>query len=262
MIDNLSTRQKEILELLKNHGGKVSSAELTEHFDVSVQTIRKELNLLSELALVKRVHGGICLPVQRSNLSFSNRQIIHLEEKKQIASQLVAYLPEGCSIFLGIGTTPEQIARHLIHHPGLTVITNNLNAAIALCENPNIETHMVSGRIRATDQDVVGEDATQYLRKFQVNYGICGVGGISSTGDLLDFSPEESHLSQAILDNCEQRLLVADQHKFQRSAPVKSSHLKNIDMFFTNHICHELMQLCEQHDVKVTTADNTSARSL
>jgi len=262
MISNISKRQNDILDLLKNHGGKVSSSELTEHFNVSVQTIRKDLNILSELALVKRVHGGICLPIQSHNLSFSNRQIIHLEAKKTIAQNLIQHLPEGCSIFLGIGTTPEQIARHLIHHPGLTVITNNLNAAIALCENPNIQTHMVGGRIRATDQDVVGEDATHYFRKFQVNYGICGVGGISSSGDLLDFSPEESHLSQAILENCEQRILVADHHKFQRSAPVKSSHLRNIDMFFTDQIPTELAQLCQQLDVKVESSSNQSLRQL
>ncbi len=262
MIEEISERQEEILSLLKRHGGKISSAELTEHFDVSVQTIRKDLHMLSELALVKRIHGGICLPVQSNNLSFSNRQIIHLEEKKEIASKLVEYLPEGCSIFLGIGTTPEQIARHLIHHPGLTVITNNLNAAIALCENPNIETHMVGGRIRATDQDVVGEDATHYFRKFQVNFGICGVGGISNSGDLLDFSPEESHLSQAILENCEQRLLVADHHKFERSAPVKSSHLKCIDIFFTDQISNELNQLCQQLGVKVELSNDEPLRAL
>lgn len=262
MTDQISKRQRSILDLLKQNGGKVSSAELTEHFDVSVQTIRKDLNLLSELALVKRVHGGIGLPVQNHNLSFSNRQIIHLEEKKSIARNLIQCLPEGCSIFLGIGTTPEQIARHLIHHPGLTVITNNLNAAIALCDNPNIQTHMVGGRIRGTDQDVVGEDATHFFRKFQVNYGICGVGGISSTGDLLDFSPEEAHLSQAILENCEQRILVADHHKFQRSAPVKSSHLKNIDVLFTDQISNELQQLCQELDVKIESNTDLSLGQL
>jgi len=249
----LSPRQVEILRLLKANAGNVSSTELTEHFAVSVQTIRKDLNELNQQGLVNRVHGGIQLPTQSHNLSFSNRQVIHLQEKKQIAINLAEFLPEGASIFLGIGTTPQQLALQLLHHPGLTVVTNNLNAAVALCRNPNIQTYMVGGRIRATDQDVVGEDATNYFRKFQVNYGICGTGGISAQGDLLDFSPEESHLTQTILDNCEQRILIADHHKYLRSAPLKSGHLKQIDRFFTNQLDAPLAELCHQLSIRVHT---------
>lgn len=247
----LSARQSEIIRLLKQSGGSLSSAEVTRHFNVSVQTIRKDLNELNDLGLVNRVHGGIRLPTQSQNLSFSNRQVIHLEEKRQLAKLVADYLPEGASIFLGIGTTPEQIALQLLESRDLTVVTNNLNAAVALCRNPNIQTYMVGGRIRSQDQDVVGEDATNYFRKFQVNFGICGVGGISASGDLLDFSPEESHLSQAILQNCETRILVADHHKYLRSAPLKSAHLRDVDKFFTNAIDDELSQLCEEWDTRV-----------
>lgn len=252
---HLSERQDEIIRLLKESGGSVSSAQLTNKFSVSVQTIRKDLNELNERGLVNRVHGGIRLPTLSHNLSFSNRQVIHLEAKKSIASNLVNYLPKGASIFLGIGTTPQQVAQQLITHPGLTVVTNNLNAAVALCQNSNIETFMVSGRIRAIDQDVVGEDATRYFKKFHVNYGICGAGGISTKGDLLDFSPEESHITQAILNNCEQRILVADHHKYQRSAPLKSAHLSQIDKLFTDHLSADMAELCAQFDVKTYSED-------
>jgi DeoR family glycerol-3-phosphate regulon repressor len=254
----LSERQDEIIRLLKESGGSVSSALLTENFSVSVQTIRKDLNELNEQGLVNRVHGGIRLPTLSHNLSFSNRQVIHLEAKKSIASSLVDFLPEGASIFLGIGTTPQQVAQQLIRHPGLTVVTNNLNAAVVLCQNPNIETFMVSVRIRAKDQDVVGEDATRYFNKFQVNYGICGAGGISRKGDLLDFSPEESHITQAILNNCEQRILVADHHKYQRSAPLKSAHLSQVDKLFTDHLSPEMVVLCAQFEVKTYSEDTHS----
>lgn len=249
----LTDRQTRIIEFLKSRGGTLSSAELTESFDVSVQTIRKDLNELSDLGLVRRVHGGITLPTQSRNLSFTNRQVINLEEKKHIAKLMAAYIPEGASLFLGIGTTPQQIAEQLVFHSGLTVVTNNLNAALALCQNANIETYIVGGRVRTTDEDVVGEDATRYFRQFQVNYGICGVGGISDTGDLLNFSPEESHLARAILENCETRILVADSHKFTRSAPVKSGHLKDIDLFLTDYISPELQLLCTDADVRVVT---------
>jgi DeoR family glycerol-3-phosphate regulon repressor len=73
----LSDRQTQIIEFLSSSGGTLSSSELTDRFDVSVQTIRKDLNDLSDLGLVRRVHGGITLPTQSRNLSFTNRQVIN-----------------------------------------------------------------------------------------------------------------------------------------------------------------------------------------
>ncbi len=249
----LSDRQTQIIEFLTSRGGTLSSSELTESFDVSVQTIRKDLNELSDLGVVRRVHGGITLPTQSRNLSFTNRQVINLEEKKHIARLTASHIPNGASLFLGIGTTPGQIAEHLIYHTGLKVITNNLNAALALCGNPNIETYVVGGRVRHTDEDIVGEEATSQFRNFQVNYGICGVAGISESGDLLNFSSEESFLFQAILENCEKRILVADHHKFLRSAPVKSGHLRQFDLLLTDTISAELQVLCDEASLQVKT---------
>lgn len=249
----LSERQTQIIEFLTSRGGTLSSSELTESFDVSVQTIRKDLNELSDLGVVRRVHGGITLPTQSRNLSFTNRQVINLEEKKHIARLAASHIPNGSSLFLGIGTTPGQIAEHLVYHSELRVITNNLNAALALCSNPNIETYMVGGRVRQTDEDVVGEEATSQFRNFQVNYGICGVAGISESGHLLNFSSEESHLFKAILENCEKRVLVADHHKFMRSAPVKSGHLTDFDVFLTDSISEELKSLCDDAELAVVT---------
>lgn len=249
----LSDRQTHIIEFLSSCGGTLSSSELTDRFDVSVQTIRKDLNDLSDMGLVRRVHGGITLPTQSRNLSFTNRQVINFEEKKHIARLCAALIPNNSSLFLGIGTTPSQIAEHLIYHTGLKVITNNLNAALTLCNNANIETYMVGGRVRHTDEDIVGEEATSQFRNFQVNFGICGVAGISESGSLLNFTTEESYLFKAILENCEKKVLVADHHKFMRSAPVKSGQLSDFDLFLTDSISPELSTLCDDAELQVTT---------
>ena len=248
---HLSERQEAILQLVRQNGGTLSSTELTRNFNVSVQTIRKDLNDLSDLGLVKRIHGGVTLPVQNHNLSFSNRQVINLEAKKKIAKKVAESLPEGCSVFIGIGTTPQQVAQELYYHSGLTVITNNLNAALALCHNPNIDTYVTGGKLRHSDQDLTGEDTTQFIRRFEVNFGVFGVGGISEHGTLLDFTPEESHISKAIMENCEHRYLVADQSKFQRSAAVKTGQLADIDKFYTDRLPESLWQKCHEAQIEV-----------
>ncbi len=232
----LSERQNCILALLDQAGGNLTSTELTQAFEVSVQTIRKDLNELSHRGLVQRVHGGIILPRQNRNLSFSNRQVINLDAKRSIAQVVAARLPEGASVFLGIGTTPQQVAQALLDHPGLQVITNNLNAAVTLCQNPNIETLVAGGRIRPSDQDLMGEDTTRFLRRFQVNFGIFGIGGLTTEGELMDFSLEESHLSRAILDCSDQRILVADSSKYRRSAPVRTGWIEEVDLFVTEQL--------------------------
>ncbi|SIS97848.1 DeoR/GlpR family DNA-binding transcription regulator [Neptunomonas antarctica] len=247
----LSERQRIILQRVRDEGGTLSSSVITNLFDVSIQTIRKDLNELSDLGLVKRVHGGITLPVQNHNLSFSNRQVINLQAKQAIAQRVAASIPEGSSLFLGIGTTPQQIAQALLQHTRLTVVTNNLNAAITLCQNSNIKTYLCGGLLRPADQDLTGEDATQFLRKFQVNYGIFGVGGLAENGDLLDFSPEEAHISSAIMDNSEHRILVADKSKYLRSAPIKTAEINAINSFYTDSLPHALRILCADACVEV-----------
>ncbi|WP_409525491.1 DeoR/GlpR family DNA-binding transcription regulator [Nitrincola sp. MINF-07-Sa-05] len=247
----LSERQTKILAWLKQAGGHLSSQELTDSFNVSVQTIRKDLNELSDQGLVQRVHGGIRLPFHNRNLSFQSRQVINLNAKRAIGQKVADLLPEGATIFLGIGTTPQQVALALVDHPGLQVITNNLNAAMTLCHNPNIETLLTGGRIRPSDQDLMGEDATHFLRRFQVNFGIFGIGGMSPQGDLMDFSPEESHLSRAIIENSDQRILVADNSKYLRKAPVRTGTLADVDLFVTDQITTPIATLCEAANVEL-----------
>lgn len=241
----LSERQSIILQRLRDEGGTLSSAVISDLFDVSIQTIRKDLNALSDAGLVKRVHGGITLPVQTHNLSFHNRQVINLQAKRAIAARVAAAIPEGASLFLGIGTTLQQIAQALTQHSHLTVITNNLNAAMTLCQNPSIDTYLCGGKLRPSDQDLMGEDATRFLRRFHVNFGIFGVGGLGDDGTLLDFSPEESHISTAIMDNSEQRILVADRSKYLRSAPIKTGALDDVDSFYTDSLPSALQTRCE-----------------
>ncbi len=95
----LSTRQKQILEYLQQTHGVLSSALLSERFDVSVQTIRKDMNDLSDKGMVRRVHGGISLPSPNDNLSFRNRDLINLTAKQRIAQKVAQALAGRMQLF-------------------------------------------------------------------------------------------------------------------------------------------------------------------
>jgi len=240
----LSRRQQRIIDKLHETNGVLSSAEITSLFNVSVQTIRKDLNELSELGLVRRVHGGISLPSNNHNLSFTNRTVLNLVAKRNIARKVVELLPENSSIFLGIGTSPQQVAQALLDHPGLTVVTNNINVSLTLSNNLKIQTYLAGGHVRPSDQDTMGPEATAFLSKFNIQYGVFGVGGLNQKGQLLDFSPEESHVSRTIIENSETRILIADQSKIDRYAPVVTGSLGDIDILVMDSISDSIKQSC------------------
>ena len=240
----LSPRQKQIIERLHETNGELSSATITALFNVTVQTIRKDLNELSELGLVRRVHGGISLPSDNHNLSFINRTVMNLTAKQNIARKVVELFPENTSIFLGIGTTPQQVAQSLLDHPGLTVVTNNINVALTLCHNTNIQTYLAGGMVRSNDQDTIGSDTTMFLKKFNIQYGVFGVGGLNKKGQLLDFSPEESSVSRTIIKNSEARVLIADRTKLDRYAPIITGELSDVDFLVMDYISDPIRQHC------------------
>jgi len=254
----LSYRQQRIIRKLHETNGVLSSAEITALFNVSVQTIRKDLNELSEQGFVRRVHGGISLPSNNHNLSFSNRTVMNLAEKHNIARKVVELLPKNSSIFLGIGTTPQQVAHALLDHPGLTVVTNNINVSLTLSNNPEIQTYLAGGLVRSSDQDTMGPDTIAFFNQFNIQYGVFGVGGLNQKGQLLDFSPEESSVSSAIMQNSETRILVADHCKIVRYAPVVTGTLDDIDILVMDFISETIKQSCVTFETETIEAGSTS----
>ena len=247
----LSTRQKHIMDRLYQSNGELSTSDITSQFNVTIQTIRRDLNELSKLGMVRRVHGGINLPSSNQNVSFSNRTIMNLEAKRKIARKVVELLPADTSVFLGIGTTPQQVAQALLDHPGLTVVTNNINVALTLCQNKNIQTHLAGGKVRANDQDLMGIETIEFMRNYNIQYGVFGVGGLSRKGQLLDFSPDESSISRAIVNNSETKILVADHTKLNRYAPVITAQIEEVDFLIMDIISDPICKLCEKHNIEM-----------
>ncbi len=149
-------RQERILELCRRHGF-VAVEDLARRFAVTPQTIRRDINLLCEQMLLRRYHGGAGLPSSVENLAYTTRQVRCLEEKRRIARLLARHVPDRASLFLNIGTTTEEVARALMSHTGLHVITNNLNVASIMSSNPEFEVIVAGGAVRSRDRGIVGE---------------------------------------------------------------------------------------------------------
>ncbi len=227
------SRVDRILERVRRHGFQ-SVENLALQFGVTTQTIRRDVNLLCERGLCRRRHGGIDLPPVAENMAYAQRQVLNHDAKRRIARCVACFVPDEASLFLGIGTTPEQCARALVHKRHLRVMTNNLHAALALSRNPSCELTIAGGRLRNLDCDVIAGEAHGFFRSFAVDIGIYGVGGVGDDGSLLDFNHDEARMRGELASHCRQRWLVLDRSKFGRGATVRSGHITDASVVFTD----------------------------
>ncbi len=228
-----SERQERILDLARRHGF-VAIEDLARRFAVTAQTIRRDINQLCAQALLRRYHGGAGLPSSVENLAYTARQVLCLEEKRRIAALVAQHVPDRASLFINIGTTTEEVARALMSHKGLHVITNNLNVAGIMSGNPDFEVIVAGGVVRTRDRGIVGEATIDLIGQFKVDFGIIGISGIDADGTLLDFDYREVRVAQRIIENSPRVFLAADHTKFGRNAMCRSAHLDRVDALFTD----------------------------
>jgi DeoR family glycerol-3-phosphate regulon repressor len=253
----LSPRQQQILALAKKSGSVIVD-DLATQFDVTPQTIRKDLNDLCDNRLLTRTHGGAMLSSGVENMAYEARRQIASAEKQKIGRLAASLVPNNCSLFINIGTTTEEVARALVHHEGLLVITNNIHVATILTPCPRIEVFIVGGIVRRSDGGIVGEQTVDAIRQFKVDYAVVGVSAIDEEGALLDFDYREVRAAQAIISNSRNVMLVADALKFSRSAPVRIGHLSDVDMFVTDQPPPEpVLDLCKHKGVRVELAGHS-----
>lgn len=251
----LSPRQSQILSLARQTG-TVLVEDLATRFDVTPQTIRKDLNELCDGRLLSRTHGGAMLTSGVQNVAYESRRQISAVEKTAIGRHAASLIPNNCSLFINIGTTTEEVARALIHHEGLLVITNNIHVATILMHQPLIEVIITGGTVRRTDGGILGEQAIDLIGQFKVDHAVMGVSAIDDDGSLLDFDNREVRAAQAIMKNSRNVMLVSDSMKFTRSAPVRIGHLSQIDVFVTEKTPPEIIaDLCEHNGVKIEIAN-------
>jgi DeoR family glycerol-3-phosphate regulon repressor len=226
-------RREEIQHLVRTQG-YVSIEDLAERFGKTPQTIRRDINALAGEGLVRRHHGGAGLPSTTENVAYATRRSLLADAKARIAQLVARHIPNDASLFINIGTTTEEVARSLVHHANLRVITNNLNVAAILSDVESCEVTVAGGTVRKRDRGIIGEATLDFIRQFKVDFGVIGISGIEEDGTLLDFDYREVQAAKSIIANSRTVFLVADHTKFGRGAMVRLGHVGQIDAVFTD----------------------------
>ena len=233
---NPNPRQLALQDAVRQRGS-VSVEALAEQFGVTLQTVRRDVRLLAEAGLLTRFHGGVRLPGSTTeNIAYSARRQLNSDAKGRIAQAVALAVPHNCSLIINIGTTTEAIARALLQHKGLRVITNNLNVAAILSDNPDCEVIVAGGIVRGRDRGIVGEVTVDFIQQFKVDIGLIGISAIEADGTLRDFDYREVKVARAIIGHSRQIWLAADHSKFNRPAMVELGRLDQVDTLFTDQM--------------------------
>jgi DeoR family glycerol-3-phosphate regulon repressor len=217
----LGFRQGEILAIVRAEG-RVVVEDLARRFDVTLQTIRRDLTELAEAGHLDRVHGGAVARTGVANIGYAARRRMNEPAKSAIARACAAAIPENA------------VARELLGHRNLTVVTNNLNIANILAANEGCEVMVSGGALRRSDGGLTGGLAKGFVEQFKVDIAVIGASAIDADGDLLDFDLAEVDVSRAIIRRARRTFVVADASKLIRSAPVRIASLADVDALFTD----------------------------
>ncbi|MEO8531314.1 MAG: DeoR/GlpR family DNA-binding transcription regulator, partial [Deltaproteobacteria bacterium] len=165
----LSFRQAEIIDIARSEG-RVVVESLAERFQVTLQTIRRDLSELADAGLLDRVHGGAVLRTGVTNFGYEERRRMNDAAKEAIGRACAQAIPNNSSLILNLGTTTEAVARELLNHTNITVVTNNINVANILLANESCEIMVAGGALRRSDGGLVGDLTSDFISQFKVDY--------------------------------------------------------------------------------------------
>lgn len=228
-------RQRQLVELLCAE--KVMSIQkLADHFQVSIVTIRRDLEQLSKEGLIKRIYGGAAIVEQvlpADKIVFSGRLTAQQEEKNKVAEKALALIKEGDTVYLDTGTTVALLAQKLARLKNVTVVTNSLAVMNVLCDT-SIPVYGLGGLMRGRESALSGSMTISMLQNFYFDCAFLGVGGISVEMGVTDYFFETTQLRRGVVERSKRTVLLADSTKFGKNTPAVVFPLETADVVVTD----------------------------
>lgn len=231
---DLEKRQQRIADHVLAEG-RVKAAALSESFDVSIETIRKDLLDLQEAGILERVHGGARARRIERESAYQRRRAVNTEEKAAIAAKAIHEIEDGSTIYLDYGTTTYALASELVRAGrSLTVVTNALPIANNLAEAADIEILVLGGYFRRNEFSLYGPVGEKAWAGIYVDAGFFGAAGIHPEAGMTNHHPLEVAVTQKALTHCRTVTALADSSKLGVIAVHQVSPLDQLDLLITD----------------------------
>jgi DeoR family transcriptional regulator, glycerol-3-phosphate regulon repressor len=215
-----SKRHAEILRIVQDEG-TISIADLADRLGVSLETVRRDVKPLTSDGTVMKMHGAIGLPAIVGEAPFERRMRENAEAKRAIARLVATTIVEGESVMLDTGTTTSYLARELLGHRRLTVVTNSSDIARTLATVNGNRVYMAGGELRSDSGAAFGISAIEFVSRFSVNHAIISIGALDAVAGVMDYDLEEAEFARMVLSRGTRSLVVTDHSKFGRQGLVQ-----------------------------------------
>ncbi len=231
-------RHAKILEYFKSRGF-ATNEELTQNFNVSLITIRRDLKELSKQNLIRLEHGGasdINYLLDGKEPLYNTKIFMNREKKQAIGEKAAELIKEGENIILDTGTTTIEVAKNIKKRRfnNLTVITNDLMIAKELCTDKNIKVLILGGILRPFFFSSYGYYTEIMLKSLKVDKYFMGIDAINELRGVFSLIIDEVPIRKEMISISNQVILVSDSTKFGKEAPYKVCDLENINKIVTD----------------------------
>lgn len=234
-MEPLNKRHADILDILGKRG-YAAIEEMVAAFNVTPQTLRRDLQELADRGLLRRHHGGASANLSTANTDYGLRHIENTAEKAAIARAAAELVTPGSSLFMTPGTTMDALAKAIAERRprGLRVVTNSTAAAAILDKCPEISILITGGHWLGANRACGGMHAAAFLENYRCDLHLTSIGGIDSEGNLLEYRDDEVVVGRTMLRNARRSVLLADHSKFSRVAMARLAHMSEISTLVTD----------------------------
>lgn len=229
-------RQQAIAELAAQRG-RLSVTELAEQYGVTTETVRRDLDVLEQAGLLRRVHGGAVRAesVTALEVALTERSHEHTGEKDLIAKAALGFLPQANgAVILDAGTSTGRLAAMLPGDRPLTVLTNSVPIAARVAGSQTIALNLLPGRVRPATQAAVGEEMVAALSQLRADVAFMGTNGLSLGHGLSTPDPSEAAAKKAMIASAHRVVVLVDSSKFGVETTVRFAALTDIDVVVTD----------------------------
>ena len=247
-------RKSKILDSL-NKNGKVKVCDLSQIYEVSEVTIRRDLQELEEAELIKRVHGGAVLnDSTKFEPTFSEKIDKFYDEKESVGKLAASMILDGDTVVLDAGTTTLNISRY-ITAKNITVLTNSVDIAFELAKKQNVEVIVTGGTLRWETRALVGPVADNTFKSFRVDKSFIGANGVCIINGLTTPNIIEANTKREMIKIAKKIIVVCDHTNFSKVSFAKIVDLDSIDIIITdNQLDDEMLEKFKKKDVNIIKA--------
>lgn len=227
-------RRQKIMDILQKNK-KVYVAKLAQEFGITEETVRRDLEKLENQNLLQRSYGGaILMEKTNEDLSFDQRSITHVAEKRKITEKAHQLIEKGDTIFMDSSSTALMLRPYLENKENITIITNSIRLLYDAALNTNLHIISTGGKLKENSFALIGPTALDTIDKFTVDVAIISCKALNKQHGFMESTEEEAMIKKNMLKHARKIILLADHHKFDKIAFTRIGYLEEIDTLITD----------------------------